>query len=83
MSQASSGNTNDDDEFFDEGSSSLLIPEDVMMAIDQVYINYCFIILSIIVPRYVLSVMTRIQNNYDKMYFLINTCSKNFNEGPI
>lgn len=39
MSQASSGNTNDDDEFFDEGSSTLLIPEDVMRAIDQVYIN--------------------------------------------
>lgn len=31
-----SNNVNDEEEYFDEGSSTLLIPQEVMKAIDQV-----------------------------------------------
>lgn len=77
MSQASSGNTNDDDEFFDEGSSTLLIPEDVMRAIDQVYFNYCYIIQSIIIAvGCVYSVMTNGFKHFQNVIFM-NTLNKN------
>lgn len=77
MSQASSGNTNDDDEFFDEGSSTLLIPEDVMRAIDQVYFNYFYIIQSIIITAgCVYSVMTNGFNYFQNVIFM-NTLNKN------
>lgn len=77
MSQASSGNTNDDDEFFDEGSSTLLIPEDVMRAIDQVYFNYRYIIQSIIVtPGCVYSVMTNGIKHFQNVIFM-STLNKN------